>query len=321
MEKRKLGKLDVSVVGLGCNQIGTTLDEKQSANVVAAALDHGVNFFDTADEYGGGRSEEYLGKALRGKRDKVIIATKFGSHHIATASPDLIALPPGEGGASARWIEIIVERSLRWLGTDYIDLYQLHFPDEHVPIDETLTALDRLVRDGKVREIGCANFSAAQIDEAASTAAAKKLHSFVSVQNRLSLLRQEALPEVIPACARHGMSFLPFFPLASGLLTGKYRRGVTPSADTRLGGTNVTDAARAKILSDKTLTKVEALESFAKQRGHDVLELAFAWLLAQPQVASVIAGATKPEQVIANVTAGGWKLTADEARQAGQLAA
>ena len=321
MEKRKIGKLEVSVVGLGCNQLGTTMDEQASANVVAAALDHGVNFFDTADEYGGGRSEEYLGKALRGKRDKVIIATKFGSHHIATASPEPTPLPPGEGGASARWVEIAVERSLRWLGTDYIDLYQLHFPDDTVPIDETLTALDRLIRDGKVREIGCANFSVAQIDAAATAAKEKKLHPFASVQNRLSLLRQGALADVLPACTQHGTSFLPYFPLASGLLTGKYRRGMTPPADTRLGGTNVTDEVRAKILSDKSFARVEALESFAKQRGHGVLDLAFAWLLAQPAVASVIAGATRPEQVIANARAGAWKLTAAEATEAGRLAA
>lgn len=320
MEKRRIGKLEVSVVGLGCNQIGTTIDEKRSANVVAAALDHGVNFFDTADEYGGGRSEEYLGKALRGKRDKVIIATKFGSHHIATAAPELTPLPPGEGGASARWIEIVVERSLRWLGTDYIDLYQLHFPDDTVPVDETLTALDRLIRDGKVREIGCANYNVAQIDAAVTAAQEKKLHPFVSVQNRMSLLRQEALADVIPACTRHGMSFLPFFPLASGILTGKYRRGEMPEADSRLGR-SVAPEAIGKILSDKTLTKVESLETFAKQRGHSVLDLAFAWLLAQPAVASVIAGATRPEQIAANVKAAAWKLGADEAKEAGRLAA
>jgi len=318
MEKRPIGTLQTTVVGLGCNQFGTALDDTASKAVIRAALDHGINFFDTADEYGGGESERVLGRALGARRRDVVVATKFGSRHVASGRKDLTPVPPGEGGASAKWIAVAVERSLKALGTDYIDLYQLHFPDSDCPIDETLTALDKLVKSGKVREIGCCNFTAAQIDEAGAAGTRRALRRFASAQNRLNLLRQEALDAVVPACATHSMGFLPYFPLASGLLTGKYRPGDAPPAGSRMAE-NVSPDLAKKALSEKTLARVAALEEFATARGHSVLELAVAWLIAQPAVASVIAGATRPEQVAQNVRAAAWTLSAEEAAQAGQL--
>jgi aryl-alcohol dehydrogenase-like predicted oxidoreductase len=213
-------------------------------------------------------------------------------------------------GASARWIVQAVEDSLRRLGTDRIDLYQQHVPDPTVPIEETLRALDDLVRAGKVREVGHSNFSAPQIDEAAEVAAAAGLAPFVTAQNELSLLRRRVTEEVLPACVRHGLGMLPYFPLASGVLTGKYRKGEPPPAGTRLAG--VPEERRAKALSDDQLDVVERLERFATERDHTLLELAFAWLVGLPAMASVIAGATSPEQVGANVAAAGWSLDAED---------
>ena len=311
MEMRKVGSLEVSVVGIGCNNFGTTfgtpVDEAGTAKVVYAALDAGVNFFDTADSYGA--SEEYLGRVLRGRRDEVVLATKFGS----TLGGD-----PARGGASQRWIEIAVEDSLRRLGTDRIDLYQLHRPDTETPVDETLSALDRLVTAGKVLEIGHSNFSGAQIDEAAEAAARLGIGAFASAQNDFSLLRQRASDDVVPACVRHGLAVIPYAPLASGLLTGKYRRGAGVPEGTRLSHLQPEQIERS--LSDRTFDRLDRLEAFATAHGHTIIELAFGWLLAQPNLCSVIAGATTPEQVQGNVAAAGWAMTAAEAAEAAALA-
>ena len=308
MEMRKLGSLDVSVVGLGCNNFGMRCDEKRSAAVVHAALDAGINFFDTADIYGGTRSEELLGRALGRRRDEVVVATKF-------AAP--IDDDPLHAGASARWVNQAVDGSLRRLGTDHIDLYQQHMPDPAVPIDETLSALDALVRAGKVREIGNSNFSGEQIDGAEAVSAANGWARFVSAQNHFNVLHREPLDDVVPACVRHDLGLLPYFPLASGLLTGKYGRGESPPAGTRLS--TMPDDRAARILSDRNFERLERLSTFAEARDHTVLDLAFAWLAAQPAVASVIAGATQPDQVRANVAAGGWTLSRDELDQLEQL--
>jgi aryl-alcohol dehydrogenase-like predicted oxidoreductase len=292
MEKRRIGSLEVSVVGLGCNNFGRRLDAAGTAAVVGAALDAGINFLDTADIYGGdGLSEEYLGRALGGRRREVVVATKFG-----------MKMDEQRNGAHPDYVRRAAEDSLRRLGTDYIDLYQLHTPDPSVPIADTLGALDELVRTGKVREIGCSNFSAAQLREA--EAAAKGGARFVSVQNEYSLLHREAEAEVLAECARLGIAFIPYFPLASGLLTGKYRKG-----DPVPGGTRLSEERFADQLSEDNLERVERLAYFAEMRGHTLLELAFSWLLARRAVASVIAGATSAAQVDANAAAAGWLLT------------
>ena len=301
MEMRKLGSLDVTVVGLGCNNFGMRSDEKQSAAVVHAALDAGINFFDTADIYGGTRSEELLGRALGRRRDEVVVATKF-------AAP--IDDDPLHAGASARWVREAVDGSLRRLGTDRIDLYQQHMPDPAVPIDETLAALDALVRAGKVREIGSSNFSGEQIDAAEAVSTANGWARFVSAQNHFNVLHREPLDDVVPACVRNGLGLLPYFPLASGLLTGKYGRGEPPPAGTRLS--TMPDDRAARILSDRNFERLDRLATFAEARDHTVLDLAFAWLAGQPAVASVIAGATQPDQVRANVAAGEWRLSGEE---------
>jgi aryl-alcohol dehydrogenase-like predicted oxidoreductase len=302
MELRSIGSLKVSAVGVGCNNFGMRMDEQRSADVVRAALDAGVNLFDTADVYGGTRSEEFLGRALAGRRDDAIIATKFGWQ-----------IDEERKGAGAPYVRRAVEDSLRRLGTDRIDLYQLHLPDGSVPVTETLGALDELVRAGKVREIGASNFTDEMIDEAEAASRERDVARFVSVQNEYSLLRR--LPErgLLDACVRHGIAFLPYFPLASGLLTGKYRRDEPPPAGTRLA--NMPSERQQQSFTDKNFNRVEALEAWASERGHSLLELAISWLLARPAVASVIAGATKPEQVTANVAAAGWTLTESDLRE------
>jgi len=310
MDQRRLGELSVSVVGMGCNQLGTSCDEATTARIIGEALDNGVTYFDTADEYGGdytnhddhsgwGTSEVYLGRALRSRRDEAVIASKFGIHG------------PSGGGGSAKWVEQAVEESLRRLGTDRIDMYQLHMPDPTVPVEETLEALRRLIDAGKVREIGCCNFTGAMLEEASSVAADKGLRPFVSVQSPLNLMQRASLGDPLPACEQLDLAFIPYYPLASGMLTGKYRRGAVPSSGTRLTE-QVTAEAQARLFSDKTFTRLEALEAYASERGHTLLELAFAWLLGQPQVATVIAGAAKPGQVASNAAAVGWQLTRAE---------
>lgn len=295
METRSIGALEASLVGLGCNNFGWRIDAAAAAAVVHAALDAGVNFFDTADIYGGGQSEEFLGKALGRRRGEVLIATKFG-----------MKLDEQRQGARPEYVRRAVEDSLRRLGTDRIDLYQLHQPDPTVPIAETLGALDELVRVGKVREIGCSNFSGDQL-RSAEAAARKGDAAFVSLQNQYSLLYREPQADVIPECVRAGIAFIPYFPLANGLLTGKYRLGQAAPE-----GSRAQAGFGPKVFTERNLALVESLILFAASRGHTVLELAVSWLAAQPAVATVIAGAKSPEQVKANAAAWGWRLSAEE---------
>jgi aryl-alcohol dehydrogenase-like predicted oxidoreductase len=292
MNKRRIGSLEVSVVGIGCNNFGRRLDADGTAKVVNAALDAGINFFDTADIYGSTKSEEFLGRALGSRRREVIIATKFG-----------MKVDDKRNGAKPDYVLRAAEDSLKRLGTDYIDLYQLHTPDASTPIADTLAALDKLVKEGKVREIGCSNFSVAQLEEARSAVAPDSAR-FVSVQNEFSLFHREPENGVLQECERQDMAFLPFFPLANGMLTGKYRLGHEPPP-----GSRISTGWHGELLTDDNLKKVEQLIAFAESHGHTILELAFSWLLSHGVVASVIAGATKPEQVAANAKAPAWNLT------------
>jgi len=301
VEHTSLGSLCVSRVGLGCNNFGGRLDAAGSERVVRAALDAGVDFFDTADVYGGQRSEEILGTALGAERKRVVIATKFGAPGSAV---------DGLARAGRDWIGRAVERSLRRLGTDHIDLYQLHFPDADVPIEETLSALDALVKSGKVREIGCSNFGSTRLREAASASRRIGCAGFRSVQNRYSVLHREPEEKVAPACRELGVRLIPYFPLESGLLSGKYRSGQGLPDGTRLAA--MPEAQRARFVDEGRLTQVERLRAYAEERGHTLLELAISWLATNPTVVSVIAGATRPEQVEANVAAAGWSMTAAE---------
>ena len=303
MDKRRIGSLEVSVVGLGCNNFGRRIDEPASARVVHAALDAGVNFFDTADIYGSTRSEEFLGRALAGRRGQAIIATKFG-----------MAVDERRQGARPDYVRRAVEDSLRRLGTDRIDLYQLHKPDPATPIADTLEALDGLVRAGKVGEIGCSNFSATQLREAQQAVRAGAA-CFVSVQNEYSLLHRAPEADVLPECARAGVAFLPFFPLANGLLSGRFRRGEAAPAGSRFEP----GAWGASSYTETNLDAVEALRHFAAASGHSLLQLAFSWLLARPAVSSVIAGASKPEQVQGNAAAAAWKLGAADMAEIDRL--
>jgi aryl-alcohol dehydrogenase-like predicted oxidoreductase len=297
MRTRTIGSLTVSVVGLGCNNFGGRLDAEGTARVVQAALDAGVNFFDTADIYGATKSEEYLGLALRGRRDQVVLASKFG-----------LPLDEHRRGASPQYVKRAVEDSLRRLGTDRIDLYQLHRPDPDVPIAETLGALDELVRAGKVREIGSSNFSATLI-RLAEAAVRPGAARFASVQNEYSLLHRDPERAVLEECAARSIGFLPYFPLASGVLSGKYGRDNPPPQGTRLSANS---PLAGRFLNDRTLAIAGALTDFAEARGHSLLELAHSWLLAQKAVVSVITGATSAQQVRANAAAANWQLSADE---------
>jgi aryl-alcohol dehydrogenase-like predicted oxidoreductase len=294
MEKRRIGSLEVSIVGVGCNNFGARIDETRTREVIDAAIDAGVSFFDTADTYADGRSEELIGRLLGDRRSQVIIATKFGLEKA------------GQGrGARPEYVKKAFDASLRRLRTDYVDLYQQHVPDPDVPIAETLGALNELVQAGKVREIGCSNFSAQQVQEAQAAAARHPGSArFVSVQNEYSLLHREPEEGVLAECERQGMAFLPFFPLTSGLLTGKYRKGQPIPQDTRVAK----NERYRKLLTEENLDKVEALIEYAESHRRTILELAISWLLAHRPVASVIAGASSAEQVRANVAAAGWKL-------------
>jgi len=296
MRTRAVGSLAVSEIGIGCNNFGARLDEAGTRAVVDAALEAGINLFDTADIYGGTQSEVLLGRALGARRAEVVVATKFG-----------MPVDDERKGAAPAYVRQALEDSLRRLGTDYVDLYQLHVPDDTVPVADTLATLDELVHQGKVREIGCSNFTAGQLRQAAQSAAAGAAR-FVSVQNQFSLLHREPERDVVPECERQGIAFLPYYPLASGLLSGKYRGGAAPAAGTRMASYPA-DRVQA-WLSDANLAKVAALEAFAAERGHSVLELAFAWLRSHAVVASVIAGAMSPEQVRANAAAAAWDLLA-----------
>jgi len=285
------GGPEVSVVGLGTNNFGRRCNYEQTLAVIDAALDAGVTLFDTADIYGQGTSEEYIGRALEGRRDRVVLATKFGMP---------MDERPEERRGNPDYIRWAVEGSLRRLRTDVLDVYQLHEPDPVTPIEETLGALNDLVAEGKVRWIGSSNFSAAQIEEAEELARGAGFPRFVSVQNEYSLVEREAEDEVLPVCERLGIGFLPYFPLASGLLTGKYRRG-EEAREGRLVG---------REIPDEQWDRVDALQRFADARGISLLDVAIGGLLGMPAVSSVIAGATKPEQVRANVAAGEWEPSA-----------
>ena len=309
MEYRRLGRsgLHVSLAGLGCNNFGMRIDYGAAEKVTNAALDAGITLFDTADVYGRGASEEMLGRALGARRHEVIIATKF-------------AAPMGEGpmerGGSRHRIAEACEASLRRLGTDYIDLYQMHMPDPDTPIEETLRALDDLVRSGKVRYIGNSNYKGWQIAEAHWTAETHHLTKMVSAQNHYNLMERGVEAEVVPACNHYGLGMLPYFPLASGFLTGKYRPGQGVAEGTRLAAWG----ERAQgVLTDENFATLERLESWAEERGRTVLDLAIAWLSSQSHVSSVISGATKPEQLDANAAAVEWVLTAEEVAEVASL--
>jgi aryl-alcohol dehydrogenase-like predicted oxidoreductase len=309
MEYRRLGSsgLEISAVGLGTNNFGGRMEAEASAAVLRRAVELGINFIDTADVYGGSRSEEFIGRSLKGIRGQVVLATKFGS-------------PLGEGpnqrGGSRQHILRAVEDSLRRLDTDCIDLYQMHFPDPRTPIEETLRALDDMVHQGKVRYIGSSNFASWQIAEASWTARTHHLTPFVSEQAEYSLLNRRIEREVLPCCRAYNIGIIPFFPLASGALTGKYRPDTPPPPGTRLGANQ---GMRSRFLSDRLWAILPGLERFAADRGRTVGELAIAWLLAQPQVASVIAGATKAEQVEANAKAADWRLTPEDVQGINKL--
>jgi aryl-alcohol dehydrogenase-like predicted oxidoreductase len=288
--------LTVSVVGVGCNNFGWRLDEGRAFDVVDQAIESGITLFDTAESYGDGQSEEFLGRGIKGRRDQVVIATKFGwgsgrdDNSIARGHPD--------------YVRSAIIGSLDRLGTDYVDLYQYHRPDGSTPIEETLGAMDELVREGKVRFIGSSNFSAAEVEEAAAVSEARGFARFVTEQSRYSWLAREAEEELVPALERLGVALIPYFPLASGLLTGKYRRGAPEPAGTRL--------SRRLEVSDEQWARIEGLWAFAEERGLTLLDIAIGGLAAQPTVCSVIAGAMSPMQVRANAAAGEWVPTPAE---------
>jgi aryl-alcohol dehydrogenase-like predicted oxidoreductase len=299
MTYRPLGEsgLIVSAVGLGCNAFGTRIEAETTDLVVDTALEHGITLFDTADIYGHGQSEELLGAALGTRRDQVVVATKFGGDMKGANGPDW-----GARG-SRRYIRRAIEASLRRLDTDWIDLYQIHFPDALTPIEETLAALDELVTEGKVRYIGSSNFDGWQVVDADWVARSSGFERFISAQNKYSLYDRTAEDELVPACEHVGVGVLPYYPLEYGLLSGKYRRDEPAPAGTRL-------SARPALLEAADFDRIEALERFAAEHGVGILDVAIGGLAAQPTVASVIAGATRPEQVTANVAALAWQPTA-----------
>ena len=301
MEQVRLGRSDlrVSRVGHGCNNFGGRIDFEATRAVVDAAIDAGVRFFDTAETYGGGDSERFLGEILEGRREQVVLATKFGWGSAV-----------GDGRAGT--VRSAITGSLERLRTDYVDLYYLHKADPGTPISETLGALDELVQEGIVRAIGCSNFSSEQLEEADRVAAELGTARFEVVQNRYSLLEREDDAGVLPLCGELGISYIPYFPLASGLLTGKYRRGEPAPSGTRLEG---------REIEDERLARVEELANFAEKRGHTLLELAIGALASTPAIGSVIAGATRPEQVRVNAAAGSWRLAAEELDQLASMAA
>lgn len=310
MKQRSLGKsgLQVSLIGLGCNNFGGRIDLEASRKVVHKALDLGITLFDTADTYGErGGSETFLGKVLGDRRKDIILATKFG-------------MPMDDAGilkgASRRYMLSEVEASLRRLKTDWIDLYQLHTPDPLTPIEETLRTFEELIRQGKVRYIGCSNLPAWQVVDALWTARHLGINAFVSCQDEYSLLVRDPERELLPAMEANGLGLLPYFPLASGLLSGKYKRNKPLPEGARL--TN-TQRLADRYLKDANWQIVEHLEEFCAKRGHALLELAFSWLVARPTVSSVIAGATRPEQVEQNVKAADWTLTPDDMAEIDRL--
>ena len=309
MEYRQLGSsgLKVSTVGLGTNNFGGRIDAEQSAAVLRQSLDEGINFIDTANIYGRSVSEQHIGETLKGIRSQALIATK-----VSGAMGD----GPNDKGNSRIHIMEQVEASLRRLQTDYIDLYQIHFTDPTTPIEETLRALDDLVRQGKVRYVGCSNFAAWQVCEAHWTSKTLNLNAFVSVQPEYSLLNRDVERELLPFCEAYNVGVIPYFPLASGFLTGKYRQGEPVPEGTRFAGN---ERAQQRTLTEKNFALLSRLESFAEERGHPIVELAIAWLLGKSIVSSVIAGATRPEQVTANAKAADWSLTAEDMQEVAQI--
>ena len=298
MEKNRLGGadgFDITVVGLGCNAFGRRLDEADSTPVIHAALDAGINFFDTAEIYGDGLSEEFIGRALEGHRHEVILATKFGLRTLNV---------PGKGRGSRANAMAAIDKSLERLRTDHIDLYQFHMPDPSTPIAETLEALNDMVVAGKIRLFGCSNLSPAQLREAMAVAADAGLRCFVTAQDQWSVLDREIERDLVPLCTTSGIAMLPFYPLAKGLLTGKYRRDAQPPEGSRLKGSS--DLAQADF------DVLEALENFAASHGFELLTLAISALAAQPAIASVISGASRPEQPARNVSAANWKMTQED---------
>jgi aryl-alcohol dehydrogenase-like predicted oxidoreductase len=302
LEYRKLGNsgLKVSEVGLGTNTFGLSTDEPTSINIINYAIESGVNFIDTAAMYARGRSEEIIGKAIKGKRDQVILATKFG--HLAS-------LTPRELGGSRNYVIKATEQALKRLDTDYIDLYYIHYADTETPVEETLRSMNDLVRSGKVRYIACSNFTAWQLCEALFTARIHNLDSFIAIQMRYNLLDRGIEKEIVPCCQKYGVGVIPWGPLASGFLTGKYRPGAKPTSG-RLANP---PAIYRDILTETNFGKLAKLETFARDCGHSVGDLAIAWLLSHKWLGSVIAGATSPEQLSANMAASNWKLTAEQA--------
>ena len=299
MEMRSIGSVPVPISGIGCNNFGRRIDEGRTREVIDAALEVGANLFDTADLYGDTKSEEFLGRHLTGRRERAVIVSKFGMR-----TP-----PDGMTGGDPRWVRRACEESLSRLATDHLDVYLLHEPDDQTPIEDTLSAMSALVDEGKVLEIGCSNFSDKQLDEAEDAARELGVRRFVTVQNEFSLLAREPRAEVLPACRRLGIGFMPYFPLSSGLLTGKYRRGEPPPPGSRLAGRGNWD----EFMTDERFDLVERLTAFAEDRDHTILELAMSWLASFEQVATVIAGATSAEQVRANAEAvQAWKLTDEE---------
>jgi aryl-alcohol dehydrogenase-like predicted oxidoreductase len=299
LDKRKIGSLEVSVVGLGCNNFGRRVDQAGTQVVVDAAIAAGINFFDTADIYGGTLSEEFLGKALGARRKDIVLATKFG-----------MKVDEGKVGGKPEYVKQACEDSLKRLGTDYIDLYQFHEPDPNVPLADTLGAMMDLVKAGKVREIGCSNFSPEQLEEGEAISNKANGARFVSVQNEYSLLKRDPEQGVLQACDKLNIAFIPYFPLFSGLLTGKYRKGLPLPNGTRI-------EAGSPRLEEKYIDRVEELIAFAESKGHTILELAFSWLLAHKEVASVIAGATSAAQIKSNAGAIGWQMSADDLKELG----
>lgn len=302
MDYRKLGNsgLKISEIGMGGNTFSWRIDAQASAAVINKAIELGVNYIDTADMYDRGGSEEFVGKAIKGKRDQLIIATKFGMK---------MGEGPNEKGGSRYYIMRAVEASLKRLQTDYIDLYQMHEPDPWTPIEETLRALDDLVKSGKVRYIGASNFQAWQLCEAIGISGMHNLPSFITEQSLYNLLNRKIEAEMVPFAVKHNIGIIPWGPLAGGFLTGKYRRGEKIPSEYRLASGI---AIYGKMFTDSNWERLARLEIFATERGHSTGELAIAWLLAKPWVSTVIAGATNIEQVTANVSAGQWKLTAQE---------
>ena len=311
MQYRRLGDcgLQVSAIGLGTNNFGDNsrwpfhMGPDEVATLIDASLDVGINTFDTANAYGEGRSEEYIGRALKGRREDAVIATKVHGR---------MGEGPNREGLSRKAIMREVEQSLRRLQTDYIDLYQLHQVDHATPMEETMRALDDLVRDGKVRYVGCSNFEAWRLCEAVWTSRTVGLAPMVSVQPPYSMLNREVERDLLPVCDRYGVGVLPYFPLEHGLLTGKYRRGQPPPSGSRL-------AVHGAPLQAADFDLIEGLAGFAESRGHTLLELAFAWLLSRPSVSSVIAGATGPEQIRANAAAVRWRLSEEELESVGRI--